>query len=566
MKRALKIVGILIAVIIVIAIALPFIVNVNAFRPQIEAELTSALGRKVSIGNLSLSIISGSLSASDVSINDDPAFSSNPFIRAKALDVGVEVLPLIFSKTLHVTELTLDQPQVTLIKAPSGRWNFSSLGGNNTPKPAAGTGSGAAPASSAPAAPSSGSASATSDQSIAQNLSVGKLSIKNGQITVGETNSRRTHSYQNVDVSVKNFSFNSQFPFTLTANLPGGGSLKLNGTAGPVNPSDASLTPLQAQLNVKQLDLAKSGFVDPSSGLGGVADFDGTVSSDGHQAHSSGTANVAQLKLTPKATPATKPVALKYAVDYDLQKQAGQLTQGDVSIGKVVAKLAGTFQTQGDTTTVNMKLNGQGMPVDDLEAMLPALAVTLPSGSSLQGGTLSTALGISGPIDKLVITGPIKLADTKLAGFNMGSKLSAISALTGAKTGSDTSIQNFSSDVHYAPNGIQTQNVNLTIPAIGTLTGSGTVSPDGALDYTMSAKIGGTATAGLTQMAGMGNQTGGIPFFIRGTTSDPKFVPDVKGLVKSQVTDQLKSVLGGKSSQGSSVVNSLGGLFHKKQK
>ena len=45
MKRALKIIGIVFAVILVIAIALPFIINVNSFRPKLESTLTSALGR-----------------------------------------------------------------------------------------------------------------------------------------------------------------------------------------------------------------------------------------------------------------------------------------------------------------------------------------------------------------------------------------------------------------------------------------------------------------------------------------------------------------------------------------
>ncbi|PYV69823.1 MAG: hypothetical protein DMG97_20740, partial [Acidobacteria bacterium] len=102
MKRALKIVAIVIGVLIVVVLALPFIVNVNNFRPRIEAELTTALGRKVSIGDLSLSLWSGSLAADDIAIADDPAFGNMPFIRAKSLDVGVEMMPLIFSKTLHI--------------------------------------------------------------------------------------------------------------------------------------------------------------------------------------------------------------------------------------------------------------------------------------------------------------------------------------------------------------------------------------------------------------------------------------------------------------------------------
>src|SRR5438876_8540498 len=128
MMRALKWIGIVVAILIVIVLVLPFLINVNTFRPRIESELTNALGRKVSIGNLSLSLWSGSLAADDIAIADEPAFGNAPFIRAKSLGVGAEVMPLIFSKTLHITDLTLGQPQVTLLRARSGRWNFSTLG------------------------------------------------------------------------------------------------------------------------------------------------------------------------------------------------------------------------------------------------------------------------------------------------------------------------------------------------------------------------------------------------------------------------------------------------------
>ena len=216
-------------------------------------------------------------------------------------------------------------------------------------------------------------------------------------------------------------------------------------------------------------------------------------------------------------------MTVKYATDYDLKKQGGTLTQGDVSLGKALAKLTGTYQSQGESTILNMKLNADGMPVDDLQAMLPALGIILPSGSKLQGGTLSVNVGITGPVDKLVIAGPIRLSQTKLAGFNLASKMSAISALVRERrAGSDTSIQNLSTDARVAPEGVRTQNINLTIPALGTVTGNGTISPGGALDYKMNASLSGGAVTGLTQMAGMGGKGGSIPFFIQGTTSDPQ--------------------------------------------
>src|SRR6266568_4202662 len=426
MKRLLKIAAIVLAVLLIAAVTLPFLVDVNSFRPRLESELSTVLGRQVKVGNLSLSILSGSVAADNLSISDDPSFSANSFVQAKQLKVRVELIPLIFSKSLHVTDLTLDQPQISLLRSASGKWNFSSLGGTA-----------AKPASSGQSAPSQSS----------PNLSVNKLNVKDGRLSIGRSGtSAKPHTYDDVNITVTDFSFTSKFPFNLSAKLPGGGTLKLDGKAGPINQADSSLTPVDAKIEVKHLDLAQSGFIEPSAGVAGIADFDGTLTSDGKMVHTNGTVKADKLKLAEKGSPASQPVNVKYAVDHDLQKESGTLRQGDISMGKALAQLTGAYQAQGDSTLLNMKVNGQGMPVDDLEAMLPALGVILRPGSSLKGGTLSTNLALSGPTDKLVILGPIKLTDSRLAGFNLGSKLSAISKLTGStsQSGSDTSIQNLS--------------------------------------------------------------------------------------------------------------------------
>jgi AsmA protein len=538
--KALKIVGILLALILVVVIILPFIINVNSFRPKLESTLTSALGREVHVGNLGLSILSGSVSAEDLSIADDPAFSKDPFVRAKSLKVGVELMPLIFSKQLKVNDLVLDQPEIHLIQTPGGKWNFSSLGGNTKsqkPEPA-------------------------SSSSDLDKLSVSKLAVNNGSITLGKTNSSKVQTYKDVDITVKNFSSTSQFPFTMTAKLPGNGDLKLDGQAGPIA-QDAAETPLDAQISVKDLNLATSGFVEPSSGIGGIANFTGKVNSDGHMVHTTGDLTADKLKLAEKATPTSKTVQLKYAIEHNLAKNAGTITQGDISIGKALAKLTGNYQMQGDVTTLNAKLDGDAMPVDELQAMLPALGIVLPKGSSLQGGTLSANLAITGSSAKPLVTGPIKLANTKLAGFSVGSKLGAVSQLVGGiPSGADTEVQNMSTEVQYATSGIQTQNINLTVPSLGVVTGSGTMSPDGALDYKMNASLSGSITTGLAKMAGLGGKGTNVPFFIHGTSSNPVFEPDVKGLLGGE----LKG--GGAAGQNAagSVVDSLSGIFGSKKK
>ena len=550
MKTALKVIGIVIAVLIVAAIAVPFLINVNAFRPQIESNLSSALGRPVKVGNLSLSILSGSVGADQLSIADDPKFSQAPFIQAKSLKVGVELMPLIFSKQLNVTHILIDQPEITLLRNREGVWNFSSLGGGNEA------------AKNQPAAPSvPAKSSAATSSGAPGNVNVAKLELTDGKLSVGSIPAKRKPVvYDKVNIAVRNFSFISAFPVTASAGLPGGGSLKLDGTAGPINSTDASLTPLQAKLNINKLDLSQSALVDPTLGITGSADFDGSLTSDGHIAKTNGTLKATALKLVPKGSPAAQPIQLVYTLEHNLQSESGKLLQGDVSMGKALARLTGTYDMKGEMTSIRTRLNGQALPVDDLVAALPAVGVVLPSGSKLKGGTLSLDLDSVGPLDRLVTTGAVKLNNTELSGFNLGSKLSAIAALSGKQTGNDTSIQNLSSDVRVAPEGTRLDKISLVIPALGALTGAGTISPAGALDFKMSASLSGGAVTGLTQLAGLGGKgTGAIPFTIQGTTSDPSFRPDIKGMAGSQ----LKGLL-----QGGDKNNPLGGLtglFGKKK-
>jgi AsmA protein len=545
-RKGVKIAAIVVGCIFLILIAIPFFVDVNSFRPRIESEMTSALGRPVKLGHLSLAVLSGSIGVDDVSIGDDPRFSKEPFITAKSLKLGVEMIPLIFSKQLNITGLVLENPQVMLIKAANGTWNFSSIGG--------------AGEKAAPAAEKSSDATG--------NLSIAKIEINDGRVTLAKSPAAgRPQIFDKVNVTVKEFSFRSRFPFELTAELPGGGKADISGDAGPVNPSDASSTPVQAKVKIKDLNLASSGFIDASSGIGGLVDFDGTIASDGKLAKTNGEVTLDKFKFSPKGSPAPKAVSLKYAASADLAQQTGTITQGDIAIGKAMAHLTGGYRSQGNDMLLNLKLNAPGMPVDELEPMLPALGVTLPKGSQLKGGTLSTDLGISGTPANLVITGPVKLSNTELAGFDMTSKLNALSAFTGKTGGSNgnTSIQNASLNARVAPEGTHADAINLTVPSLGVVTGAGTISPAGALNFNMKADLHGGLAGGLTQRAGFGGSNQPIPFTITGTTSDPKFTPDVNSIATSAATSAIQGALSGKSSGTAGMLGGLLGGSKKKK-
>ena len=561
MSQRLRLFLIILGIIIVVVVILPLLIPVNQFRPTIEEKATSALGRKVTLGNLSLSLLGGSLSAENLSIGDDPKFSPSPFLTAKSLEVGVELMPLIFSKTLNVTSVSIDHPQVTLLRNTAGQWNYSSLGGSSAQ---------GEPKRSPAAAKPSGTPG---------EFSVRKLKLRDGQIIIGSTGTQKRSTYDHVNITASDFSMTTKFPVTVTADLPGGGKFMFDGKVGPIDQTDASLTPLDARLNVSSLNLASTGFLDAAAGLGGLLDLDATIGSQNGEAEAKGTSKLSKALLVAGGSPSSEPVTVDFNTKDDLRKNAGILNPSTLKIGNAVAHLNGTYQSAGEATILNIKVDGQNMPAKDLESFLPALGIHLPQGATLQAGTLNTNLNLSGPTNRLVITGKVGLFAAKLAGFDLGSKTSAVSSLAGIKTGKDLEIEKLTTDLQMTPNGLKAENFFAAIPSLGTLAGGGTVDSRNNLDFKMAATLThalGAAGSPISSAAGaLGGGSGckggtTVPFLIQGTTSDPKFVPDVGGAAAAMAKSQLGCteglVSGVTKKPGEAISSGIGGLFGKKTK
>ena len=156
-RRWIKFVLAAIVLFVLVIGLVPFLINADTFRPKIESELSSSLGRKVALGHLSLSLITGSLVANDISIADDSTFSSAPFLEAKQLHFGIELGQFLFHHLVQITNITIDSPAIHLIHNQNGTWNFSNIGS------------------------ASGSTQAGSQQdSIIPSLTIAKLKIKDG--------------------------------------------------------------------------------------------------------------------------------------------------------------------------------------------------------------------------------------------------------------------------------------------------------------------------------------------------------------------------------------------------
>ena len=169
-------------------------------------------------------------------------------------------------------------------------------------------------------------------------------------------------------------------------------------------------------------------------------------------------------------------------------------------------------------------------------------------------------------------SGNVGLFNAQLAGFDVNSKMSAITKLTGGHGSNDTTIQKFTSNVRVAPEGIQANAIDAVVPAIGEVTGSGTVSNSGALNFNMvanlssSGAVGGAmgSIPGMQKVSGGGGRSTKVPFAIQGTTSDPKFIPNVGAIATAAVSGIAKGAASN-ALQNTPASNALGGLLGKKK-
>ncbi|WP_263385702.1 AsmA family protein [Granulicella arctica] len=738
--------GAILLLLVIAVFSIPIFLNTDSFRARIETTLSKSLGRKLTIAKLDLALWSGSLVASGVTVADDLAFSAQPFIRADTVKIGVQVFPLLLHKQVLIRSFAIDTPQIQLLRAKNGTWNYSSIG--------------------------SAAGKSRQDEDTKQtfpDLTIGKIDVNHGRITVGSGLSSTTPSrtYEQVDLTVRDFAFNASFLFTVSAHLPSDGSIELNGNAGPVNQADASQTPFSGHLELKHIDPLAAGFVDasdgvsglinalvldatwsgqqlhvsklvvdtprltilrsnaskaakpaaesegdsmlkslsvddaqvkngsitlatagqtgvpavyqqldaqitnltpksvspfslsgqlpnggalsasgnagpynqqnaeatpldarvklshfeletagilpPDAGISGNADLDAHVKSNGQALNLTGNTQITNIRLAKDGQPSAKPVRVEFNIGENTEAKTGQIQQAVIHVGAAVINLTGTFQTSGPSTALNLKVNGNAIPVNEIEAFLPALGVRLPEGSRLQGGSVTTTLTVSGTSASPIISGPVRLDSTQLAGFNLGAKLQTLSTLTGGRitavTGSGTNIRSLSMVVQEQGGGIRTDNIVLDVTGVGTATGAGTVSPPGALNYNVLLKLtglsvgpgaastaatpaagqsggaagiagalagfvpggagGGASALGLGNIAGVAMRSG-IPVAIGGTTSNPTFAPNLAKLASGAAANAAQGLIKGSGAagkqnpaRGNPLGNALGGLLGK---
>ncbi len=134
LHRILLISGIVIGAVVLIATALTVYAYFNLSsivarnEKRIVARVSDALGRRVEVANIQAQMGWGvSVEVTGLTIADDPAFSTKPFLAANDLSVDVEFFPLLYGDA-KVVRLELVKPDIRIVMNAAGDLNLSSLG------------------------------------------------------------------------------------------------------------------------------------------------------------------------------------------------------------------------------------------------------------------------------------------------------------------------------------------------------------------------------------------------------------------------------------------------------
>ena len=102
-------------------------VNVGRYRVAVSRSLSAAMGREVTVRDVSMHLLpTPGLTLSGLVVADDPRFSAEPILRADEVTAALR-LSSLWRGRLEISQLSLNYPSLNLVRLPDGDWNVKSL-------------------------------------------------------------------------------------------------------------------------------------------------------------------------------------------------------------------------------------------------------------------------------------------------------------------------------------------------------------------------------------------------------------------------------------------------------
>ncbi|MGE5818496.1 MAG: AsmA family protein, partial [Deltaproteobacteria bacterium] len=228
------------------ATAVVVLLNLNRLIKQnrefLLAQAEQALGRKITAGDVELTVLRGiGLEVKDFALADDPTFSSGDFVRAKRLQINVRLWPLL-RRRFEIKNVILREPVISISRNAEGEFNFSSIAKKDKDKPKEAK---------------AGQPKKRTEKDGSAGIAVYLANIANGEVIYRDAKEGTDLDLKQVDLTVKQASASKPVSVELEAALfSQGRNLKLETNIGPIFPGvDISQLRLDGTVEIDPLDV-----------------------------------------------------------------------------------------------------------------------------------------------------------------------------------------------------------------------------------------------------------------------------------------------------------------------
>jgi AsmA protein len=375
-------------------VILPRLANPEIYRPRIEQMLAEVTGRSVVVGPMRLRVFpTPRVTADGFTLGEDPAFGTEPFLKASRIDARIRWMPLLSSK-LDVVSFDVEKPKASLVRDAQGRWNLVSL------------------MSRAAAAPTpSGGAAASGGFSVVIErfrLIDGTLDVTDAAITPGTTHRIEGREIQ---LTLSDFGTTSPMGIDLKLGLTGSGKGMLAGHLGPPPRSEGGAWPIDAKVTLTDfIGGAAAPYLATYTGLriaSGSLDLDASVKGEAPtNLDVNGTIALKGLELVPFGAAGRKAAPLNgsVAIDGTFTPRETRLRKAEVHLGGAAMTLSGTLTDLQKEPSAELRATASKVPLKDVAPVLSLFGSFLPQGLALKGD-ISVDATARGPLND-----PLKMA------------------------------------------------------------------------------------------------------------------------------------------------------------
>lgn len=520
-------IGLLVLVVLLVgvALALPFLIDLNKYQDQYKPLIEDALNRKVQLQDIRLTIWPRiGARVAGFAVLDDPAFGTGPFASLSSLDVGVKLMPLLSGK-VEVEEITLRQPVITVIKNQKGVLNVSTIGRKGVPVPEK--------PSRAPIP------SAEGPLKILALLAVDRVSIDGGKLTYRDLSAAKPTEYVLQDMEV----------LLQSVRLGQTPSLHVGSLVQPFNlpvTLDGSFGPLKETMDIDAINF--------QLGLG-KTDFTITGKAAGNDAMVTISSPVINTANVPVAFPLKKPIEIKnLQIVAEVIGQEAKLKSLSFHLFDGEVKGQGKLIAGSEVPPFKGAVAMQGL---QLGPALNAVAETPLSMSGTAGADLSLqGRGFSMPdlTKALEGTGHMAIKDGKIEGVNILQEVVSALKVAGISLGDAkaTAFSTIETDLAIKQGVINVQRLLMDSHDFQA-TGGGTIGFDQRLNLAVNLNLSQDVSqkiAAASPVVKIALKDGrlSLPLTITGTAHAPSYGVDVKGLtgkVQEQVKKKVEEAVGG---------------------